>query len=210
MSETGEQRPAEEAVCWRSFPLADDFPRSLLFGAALIGVSVLAGVAFEGLWAAAVAFVLLLVAMAKYVLPTHYRLDDEDVTVRFLGHSQRTSWSRIKRFDVGSHGVFLSPFERPSRLDSFRGVLLRFAGNAAEKIVARGMALPATLFLQSIRPLNAIGSQAMMFLRPFLTGLFFKTEQYDRLAAILERREGLGALVEAVETAQAAREGKVS
>ena len=83
-------------------------------------------------------------------------------------------------------------------------------GRLAEKIVARGMALPAVLFLQSVRPLNAVGSQAMIFLRPFLTGLFFNPEQYDRLAAILERREALGALVEAVETAQAAREGKVS
>ena len=134
MSETGEKRPAEEAVCWRSFPLADDFPRSLLFVVVVIGVSVLAGVTFEGLWAAAVAFALLLVAMAKYVLPTHYRLDAKNVTVRFLGHSQRTAWSRIKRFDVDSRGVFLSPFERPSRLDSFRGVLLRFAGNADEVV----------------------------------------------------------------------------
>ena len=83
-------------------------------------------------------------------------------------------------------------------------------GRLAEKIVARRMALPAALFLQSVQPLNAIGSQAMVFLRPFLTGLFFNPEQYDRLAAILERREGLGALVEAIETAQAAREGKVS
>ena len=83
-------------------------------------------------------------------------------------------------------------------------------GRLAEKIVARRMAFPAVLFLQSIQPLNAIGSQAMVFLRPFLTGLFFNPEQYDRLAAILERREGLGALVEAIETAEAAREGKPS
>ena len=134
MSETGEQRPADDAVCWRSFPLADDFPRSLLFGVAVIGVSVLAGVAFQGLWAAAVAFVLLTVAMAKYVVPTHYHLDAYGVAVRFLGQTQRTPWSRIKRFDVGPHGVFLSPFERPSRLDSFRGVLLRFARNADEVV----------------------------------------------------------------------------
>ena len=80
-------------------------------------------------------------------------------------------------------------------------------GRLAGKIVARRMALPAVLFLRSVQPLNAIGSQAMVFLRPFLTGMFFNPETYDRLSAILERREGLQALVEAVEAAEAAQEG---
>jgi len=80
----------------------------------------------------------------------------------------------------------------------------------ADKIVARGMAMPATLFLQSVQPLNGVGSQAMVFLRPFLTGLFFNTDQYDRLTEILERREGLGALVDAIETARLAAERNTS
>jgi len=64
------------------------------------------------------------------------------------------------------------------------------------------MAAPATLFLDSLRPLNYIGSQALIFLRPFLTPLF-NVAQYDRLTEILERREGLAALVEAIEAAEA-------
>ncbi len=66
------------------------------------------------------------------------------------------------------------------------------------------MGAPAVLFLSSLRPLNFVGSQAMLFLKPFLTPLF-NTQQYERLAAILERREGISALIEAIETAQ---EGK--
>jgi len=65
-------------------------------------------------------------------------------------------------------------------------------------IVARRMSTPAVLFLASLRPLNYIGSQAMVFLRPFLTPLF-NTKQYERLAAILERREGIGWLIDAIE-----------
>ena len=80
----------------------------------------------------------------------------------------------------------------------------------ARWVVSRKLGTPVSLFLESYKPLGYIGSQAMVFLRPFLTGLFFNPEQYDRLAAVLERREGLGALVEAVETAQAVREGKPS
>jgi len=72
----------------------------------------------------------------------------------------------------------------------------------ARAIVVRGMAVPALLFLNSIGPLNSLGSQALVFLRPFLTPLF-KPPDYDRAAAILERRESIGALVEAIEAAEA-------
>jgi len=78
-----------------------------------------------------------------------------------------------------------------------RELLARLAG----AIVRRRMAMPAVLFLESVRPLSGIGSQAMVFLRPFLTPLL-KPADYDRIAAILERREGVGALVEAIQAAQ--------
>ncbi len=84
---------------------------------------------------------------------------------------------------------------------------LALLAGLAEKIVKRRMALPAMLFLQSVRPLNMIGSQAMIFLRPFLTPLFKQTD-YDRVAAIMERREGIGALVDAIDQAEAASKEK--
>ena len=81
----------------------------------------------------------------------------------------------------------------------------KLLGRLAGKIVARGMAIPANLFLASVRPLNSIGSQAMVFLRPFLTAVF-KPADYDRLAEIMDRREGIGALIDAIEAAQGAAE----
>ena len=74
----------------------------------------------------------------------------------------------------------------------------------AERIVSRRMAMPAALFLRSIGPLNSIGSQALVFLRPFLTPLFNPAD-YDRVTKILDRREGIDALVEAIEAAEASR-----
>jgi hypothetical protein len=72
----------------------------------------------------------------------------------------------------------------------------------AEAIAVRQMATPAILFLASMKPLNAIGSQAMVFLRPFVVSLF-KPGDYDRIVAIMDRREGVEALIEAIEAAQA-------
>jgi hypothetical protein len=77
-------------------------------------------------------------------------------------------------------------------------LLERLAG----AIARRRMAAPAILFLESLRPLNYVGGQAMAFLRPFLTPLFSPSD-YERLTAILERREGLDALATAIESAAA-------
>jgi len=84
-------------------------------------------------------------------------------------------------------------------------LLSRLAG----AVVRRRMETPAVLFLESLRPLNYLGSQALLFLRPLATTLF-KPDEYERLTQILERREGLGALIEAIEAASASarREGQ--
>jgi hypothetical protein len=78
----------------------------------------------------------------------------------------------------------------------------------ARKVVARQMAAPAILFLGSVRPLNSISSQAMVFLRPFLSGLLNPAD-YDRMTEIMDRREGIGALMDAIEAEQALAEDRI-
>ncbi len=67
----------------------------------------------------------------------------------------------------------------------------------AKAVVNRGMASPAILFLESLIPLSYLGSQAMHFMRPFMTFLFSK-EEYDRLAILLEKRATIELLIEAI------------
>ena len=123
---------ANGTLSWRSLPLVDDYPKSLLLAPISVVVCVLAGVAFDGWWAAMLAGVFLLISMSRYVLPTYFHLDDTGVSARFLGYVSRMPWSDVQRLSVGRAGVYLSPFKQASRLDSFRGMLLRFAGNADE------------------------------------------------------------------------------
>ena len=68
-------------------------------------------------------------------------------------------------------------------------------------VVARRMATPAVLFLASVKPLNSIGSQALVFLQPFLSGLFNEAD-YERVTQILDRRESIDALMDAIESAE--------
>ena len=49
--------------------------------------------------------------------------------------------------------------------------------------------------------------QAMVFLRPFVT-MLIKQADYDRLTEIVDRREGIGALIDVIEALQAEKDAK--
>jgi hypothetical protein len=68
----------------------------------------------------------------------------------------------------------------------------------AEVIVRRQMTLPAVVFLRSFAPMNYIGSQALQFLKPFLT-LLFSEKEYTRFAEILEHRDAPELLSQRIE-----------
>ena len=65
-------------------------------------------------------------------------------------------------------------------------------------IQKRNLTVPATMFLECVQPLNYVGSQMMVFLRPFLT-YFFTPAEYDLFQGILEKREGITRVIEGLE-----------
>lgn len=76
----------------------------------------------------------------------------------------------------------------------------------ARKVVDRGMSAPAIFFLESIKPLNFVASQAMIFFAPILT-TFFSRSDYERLARILEDRGSLEELLGRIEALEAGEGG---
>jgi len=109
--------------------------------------------------------------------------------------------SRMQKIRRGVRNAFSLESPHGPLTDEDHKLLARLA----QKVVARRMAVPALLFLGSVRPLNSIASQAMVFLRPLVSGLLNPAE-YDRMTEILDRREGIGALMDAIEAKQALAE----
>jgi hypothetical protein len=60
------------------------------------------------------------------------------------------------------------------------------------------MSVPAVMFLESVRPLNFVGSQAMVFFKPILSHFFSRVE-YDRITIIIEKREVIDLLIREIE-----------
>jgi hypothetical protein len=126
---------AGDEVAWRVWP-ARERPLAalvLLAGAVVLGILVERGTQDRVLGIAAPLFVL--ASLSSFLLPTEYRLTRDAVTVRSLGVVRSRPWSEMRRFEQDRSGVFLSPFEKRSWLDAYRGVRLDPGGNR-DQVVA--------------------------------------------------------------------------
>ena len=79
--------------------------------------------------------ILLLAGVHDFLLPTSYRLSEEGVSSRILWYRRHKPWSSCRSYWVDAHGVLLSPFPERSRLESHRGLYLRFAGADRQAVV---------------------------------------------------------------------------
>lgn len=75
---------------------------------------------------------------------------------------------------------------------------LKLLNKLADKVVRLRMTTPAILFLESVRPLNFVGSQVMVFFAPLVRG-FFELPEWEELRLILERRESISYFLDLVE-----------
>lgn len=72
----------------------------------------------------------------------------------------------------------------------------------AEVIVKRGMAAPATIFLESMGPMNFLGSQALHFITPIID-CAFNVKEVEQVAQLLERRDSVTRLIAIIEAKSA-------
>lgn len=89
---------------------------------------------------------LVLSAVAEFLLPIRYRLTSEHAACSYGLARLALPWSAVRRIIDNGDSIRLSPFRRPSRLDAFRGVEIRFgpAGSSCDRdailVIVREMA----------------------------------------------------------------------
>ncbi|MCJ7508428.1 MAG: hypothetical protein MUO85_06815 [candidate division Zixibacteria bacterium] len=77
----------------------------------------------------------------------------------------------------------------------------------AQKVVRWKMSVPAILFLESVKPLNYLGSQMMVFFEPFVQTVF-TWKDYDQYRIIMEERENVEKLLQKIEELDAIEKEK--
>jgi hypothetical protein len=104
---------------------------------------------------------------------------------------------KLNQFRAGLQHAFAG--SSPSPLSIEDGELL---DRIAAAVVARGMAAPAVVFLESLGPMNFLGSQALHFFTPIID-LAFDAREVEQIARLLERRETVTRLVTLIEARSA-------
>jgi hypothetical protein len=95
------------------------------------------------------------------------------------------------------HAFAVQPENQPLTIDD-----VQLMERIAEVIVQRRMAAPATMFLESMGPMNFLGSQALHFLMPILD-CAFNTKEVEQVARLLERRDTMTRLITIIEAKSA-------
>ena len=86
---------------------------------------------------------------------------------------------------------------------------LALLDRVAEAVVARHMAGPAVLFLESMGPMSFLGSQALLFLAPIIECAVNGTD-LAQIARLLERRDTLIRLIALIEAKAAPSQAAAS
>jgi hypothetical protein len=132
---TAEAAPPTLPLEWSAWP-AKEKPLFTL-GLVLFLLAIWVGVGYiyrEAVWVL-LAVILLLGAVAPFFVITRYRLDEEGVSLKRYVTTMKKRWEELRSYYPDKNGVLVSPFDRPSRLENFRGIYLRFGGNR-EKVLA--------------------------------------------------------------------------
>ena len=93
-------------------------------------------------------------------------------------------------------------FSTTSGTEVFTTEDLALLERVADAVVKRGMAAPATVFLESLGPMNFLGSQALYFLTPIVEWAF-QAKEVEQVARLLERRDTISRLIALIETKSA-------
>lgn len=91
------------------------------------------------------------------------------------------------------HAFAVRPDSQPLSVDD-----VQLMERVADVIVKRGMAAPATVFLESMGPMNFLGSQALHFFTPIIE-CAFNVKEVEQVARLLERRETIPQLIAVIE-----------
>src|SRR5262249_46305195 len=94
-------------------------------------------------------------------LDSKFRLPFHTVMTSFSKTSLAGKWARVRK--ELSHAFSTKP-----EAEVFTCEDLLLLDRVADAVVKRGMTAPATIFLESLGPMNFLGSQALYFLTPII------------------------------------------
>ena len=120
---------AETSISWKSHPAKESPWKTLVALLVILASGVVATTFMNSAGFGALASIIMFFSLSKFFFPTTYTLNSNGVTVKTTTQTFTREWGRFNSFYADRYGVLLSPFARPSRLESFRGLYITFGAN---------------------------------------------------------------------------------
>ena len=120
---------------WTIHPLRDSWKRTLLLLVFLAAFFAGVYLSFQSISVTILSAICLICSLYRYFVPSRYEFYDDRVVVIAFSRRLMKPWSDFRSFYADRNGVLLSPFERPSRLENFRGVYVRFGNGRRSEIL---------------------------------------------------------------------------
>lgn len=79
--------------------------------------------------------VVLVGSMRSFYFPTEYKLFDDRIEVFYTISSHKKNWDIYRRVYPEKNGVFLSTFARPTRMENFRGLFVKYGDADRDRIL---------------------------------------------------------------------------
>ncbi|MEO0110661.1 MAG: hypothetical protein ABIK99_05015 [candidate division WOR-3 bacterium] len=114
---------------------AKENPKKTIFVSLFLFFLLLFFFLFYGLFWTLLAFLFLFATLNSYFLPITYTLTEEGILVDKKIYKFKREWKGFKKIIVLKNGLLLSPFEKKTFLDNFRGLFI-FLPEERDKVIS--------------------------------------------------------------------------
>jgi hypothetical protein len=143
-SAASEQPHEEVLLSWETHPAKDRPLVAVIVGTFLVVLACLVYLWTESWFFVAITALVLWGSLSQFYVRTKFVFTGNKVKVHYVVNKIEKEWSQYRSFYEDKNGVLLSPFLRPSRLENFRGLYVRFAHNRDQvmEIVKQKIQIP--------------------------------------------------------------------
>lgn len=134
-SDTNGSQQSTPELSWRVHPIVENRIKTVLL---LLFLSTILSIIYFSFQSIVVLFLsacLLIGPLYKYFLPYNYHCRIDTLTVSTCCSNTDRPWESFRSSYVDKNGILLSPFAKPTRLENFRGIYVRFGKHPPEEII---------------------------------------------------------------------------
>lgn len=120
---------------WVVFPLTQNWKKSACLICFLLVLCVAVYFSFKSIFYLLFSVIVLFGSLSSFFLPVRYEFHTDHFEIHTLLRTISKEWKEFRSFYVDKNGVLLSPFDKPSRLENFRGIYVRFGRAEQDEII---------------------------------------------------------------------------